>query len=168
VSGVIPDQLMQNFEYDQLLDVDVLTGWFWVIRREAFEQVGLLDERFFMYGEDIDWCKRFHEAGWRVVFYPAVEALHYGGASSARAPTRFYVELLRARMQYCKKHYSLWMGLGFWVTASIHHIVRMIGYTFLYFLQPSKRSDLSWKVKRSIACVNWLIGLRSLAKEKAQ
>ena len=47
------------------------------------EEVGLLDESFFMYSEDLDWCKRFNDKGWKeIVFNPAVSALHYGGGSS--------------------------------------------------------------------------------------
>jgi GT2 family glycosyltransferase len=87
--------LMTYFKYDRITDVDVLTGWFWVVRRQAISQVGLLDERFFMYGEDMDWCKRFKKAGWRVVFYPEAAAIHHCGASSSKAPSRFYVERTR-------------------------------------------------------------------------
>ena len=61
--------------------VQVIYGCFWFIRRKALDQVGLLDERFFMYGEDIDWSKRFNDKGWGVVYVPEAEAVHYGGAS---------------------------------------------------------------------------------------
>jgi GT2 family glycosyltransferase len=166
-SRAMGGQLMGDFRYDTVTDVDVLTGWFWVVRREALEKVGLLDEDFFMYGEDIDWCKRFRHASWRVVFYPEAEALHYGGASSAKAPSRFYVELLRARMQYCRKHYSLPMCVGFGLAAWIHHLVRIIGYGALYLLKPSGRLHTSSKIKRSVACVRWLMGFRPLAMEEA-
>lgn len=81
--------MMTDFDNTRTADVDVLNGWFWMARREAVDQVGLLDERFFMYGEDIDWCKRFHQCGWRVVYFAGAEALHYGGASSSAAPVRF-------------------------------------------------------------------------------
>ena len=66
-------------------------------------QVGLLDESFFMYGEDMDWCKRFWDTGWKVVFVPTAQAVHYGGASAANAPLRFYVEKQQSDMQYWKK-----------------------------------------------------------------
>ena len=60
--------LMSDFKFDRTRDIEVLNGWFWMTRKEALDEVGPLDERFFMYGEDIDWCKRFQLAGWRVVF----------------------------------------------------------------------------------------------------
>ncbi len=52
-------------------EVDVVTGCFMLVRREAIEQIGLLDEYFFMYGEETDWCYRFKQAGWKVIFTPA-------------------------------------------------------------------------------------------------
>src|SRR5215475_5316322 len=88
--------LLRHWEQNATRDVDILSGCFWFIRREALESVGLLDEGFFMYGEDMDWCKRFWKAGWRVVFVPQGEAIHYGGKSSTNAPVRFYIEKQRA------------------------------------------------------------------------
>src|ERR1035441_7831998 len=88
--------LMREFRNDSTAEVDVLNGWFLMIRRAALEEVGGLDERFFMYGEDVDWSYRFHKAGWRRVYFAAAESLHYGGASSAVAPVRFYVAMQQA------------------------------------------------------------------------
>lgn len=57
-------------------DIDACTGAGMIIRRTAMEEVGLLDERFFMYGEDLDWCFRFKEYEWRIVFYPQLKVIH--------------------------------------------------------------------------------------------
>lgn len=98
--------LMTHFQYDRIANVEVLTVLFWRVRRAAMARVGLLDERVFMYGEDIDWCKRFSDGGWSVVSYPEGEATHYCAASSSNAPPRFYIEMNRAYMQYCKRHHK--------------------------------------------------------------
>ena len=71
---------LRSWSQDCLRPVDILTGCFWLIRKDALPRVGLLDESFFMYGEDMDWCRRFWQCGWQVVFVPAAEAIHYGGA----------------------------------------------------------------------------------------
>lgn len=67
-------------------DVEQEVGWTWgaalMARREAVEQVGLLSDRFFMYGEDLEWCLRMHSAGWQVWFCPAAEVTHQGAASA--------------------------------------------------------------------------------------
>lgn len=61
---------------EEIHDVDCISGAFFLIRREVIEKVGLLDEAFFMYGEDIDWCYRIRNAGWKICFYPLVSITH--------------------------------------------------------------------------------------------
>ena len=97
---------LRHWPQDTCRDVDILSGCFWLARRKALDEVGLLDESFFMYGEDMDWCKRFWKGGWKLAFVPSAEAIHYGGASSANAPVRFYIERHRADLQYWRKHHS--------------------------------------------------------------
>lgn len=63
-------------------DVDWLVGACLVARREVFEQVGLLDEAFFMYSEEVEWCHRVRQAGWRIVYFPEATIVHHEGASS--------------------------------------------------------------------------------------
>lgn len=149
---------MKGYPYDAIDDVEVLTGWFWVVPRVALTQVGGLDEQFFIYGEDIDWCHRFRAAGWRVVFYPAAEALHYGAASSAEAPTRFYVEMRRANLQYFRKHHAWLAVAGYRLAIWIHELVRVAGYAILYCCSGRRRPGAAVKVGRSISCIRWLAG----------
>jgi GT2 family glycosyltransferase len=153
--------LRTDFRYDRTQDVDVLTGWFWVVCRRAVEQVGPLDERYFFYGDDIDWSKRFHKAGWRVVFNPDASAIHYCGASSARAPLRFYIEMHRANLQFCKKFHAWPKRLGLWLTLCLQEIVRIVGYGAIYLLRRSARENARFKIKRSVACLSWLMGFSS-------
>jgi len=88
----------------QITEVGSLVGAFMMLRREAIEPVGLMDERFFMYGEDIDWCKRIAEAGWKVVYYPEVTVLHVKRAAS-RQNRRSSFEFVRAFLLFYDKHY---------------------------------------------------------------
>ena len=73
---------------DEPGEVDAVNGAFMLCRREAVREVGLLDEGYWLYMEDLDWCRRFWEADWRVFYEPAAVALHVKGGSSAgrRAP----------------------------------------------------------------------------------
>lgn len=154
--------LLDSYPYDKIDDVEVLTGWFWMVPRAALQQVGGLDEQFFMYGEDIDWCHRFLEAGWRVVFYSDAEALHYGAASSAEAPTRFYVEMRRANLQYFGKHRG-WTGkLGYLLATWVHELARIVGYSFVYCYDRTRRPVAAFKVYRSVSCIRWLVGTMPL------
>jgi len=65
-------------------EVDVVTGCYMLVSRKAIEQVGVMDEIFFMYAEEIDWCYRFKQAGWKNLFTPDAEIIHLGGASAIR------------------------------------------------------------------------------------
>ena len=149
---------MEGYPYDAIDDVEVLTGWFWMVSRVALRQVGGLDERFFMYGEDIDWCHRFCAAGWRVVFYPDAEALHYGAASSGQAPARFYIEMRRANLQYFRKYHSWLAVAGYQLAIWVHELVRVAGYSILYGCSRRLRPGAAFKVGRSVSCIRWLAG----------
>ena len=74
---------MFYFAHDRTQAVDVLVGCFSMIRRETFDQVGLLDEGLFMYGDDVDWCRRARNGGWEVVFHPDGQAIHDRGKITA-------------------------------------------------------------------------------------
>lgn len=86
-------------------DVDALVGAFMLIRGQALEQVGLLDEAFFMYGEDIDLCYRIKQRGWRVVYHPQVTVLHLKGASSRKSSDRAIIAFYDAMRIFHNKHY---------------------------------------------------------------
>lgn len=89
----------------EINEVDSLVGAFMMVRREAIDKVGLLDEDFFMYGEDIDWCYRIKEAGYKVMYYPEAEIIHYKGASSKKKRFKIIYEFHRAMYLFYKKHY---------------------------------------------------------------
>ncbi len=102
-SRLFGGHLMRDFDHDTTVPVEVLNGWFVLVRRSALDHVGLLDPQFFMYGEDMDWCYRFHEAGEKVVFFAGAGAIHYGGGSSSNAPLRFYLELYLRQLAVLEK-----------------------------------------------------------------
>lgn len=90
---------------DEVNEVDSLTGAFMMLRREIISEVGLLDEDFFMYGEDLDWCFRIKEAGWKVVYYPKAKIIHYKGGSSKKKGFKTIYEFHRAMLLFYNKHY---------------------------------------------------------------
>ncbi len=90
---------------DETAEVDSVVGAYMQVRAEAIEQVGLLDESFFMYGEDLDWAFRVKAAGWKVYYYPEVTVLHVKRASSRRSG-RAQVEFWRAMEVFYRKHYA--------------------------------------------------------------
>jgi len=91
---------------DEINEVDSVTGAFMMVRREAFDQVGLLDEDFFMYGEDIDWCYRIKTAGWKIIYFPESKIIHYKGGSSKKKRWKVMYEFHRAMYLFYHKHYA--------------------------------------------------------------
>lgn len=95
---------MTFLDEDELADVDSVVGAFMMVRHEALEPVGLMDDRFWMYGEDLDWAKRIKDNGWRIVYNPEVTVLHVKRASSRQNP-KAQVEFYRAMLLFYYKHY---------------------------------------------------------------
>lgn len=91
---------------DQPAEVDSVVGAFMMVRAGAVRQVGLLDESFFMYGEDLDWAYRIKARGWKVLYNPAVVVLHHKGAASRRRSEKSIIEFYRAMQIFFDKHYA--------------------------------------------------------------
>ena len=155
-SRLFAEPLMKYWAHDTTRTVDVLSGCFWIVRREALDRVGLLDEDFFFYGEDVDWCRRFRDAGWDVVFYPEAAAIHDHAASSKKDPIRFFIELHKADLQYWQKHHG---RIGRWIYVCIillRHGLRLPLFAAVYFLRPGMREQTHFKIRRNWACLRWL------------
>ncbi len=90
---------------DQETEVDSVVGAFMLVRREALEAAGLLDESFFMYGEDLDWAWRIKQAGWKIWYYPKVIVYHHKGAAS-RGNVRVRRAFYDAMAIFVRKHYK--------------------------------------------------------------
>ncbi len=155
-SELFGKRLNKFWGHDEVKSVEILNGCFWMVRRESLEQVGFLDEDFFFYGEDIDWCKRFNDAEWDVVFIPFAEAIHYGGASSLNSPIRFYIEMQQADLQYWKKHHTVPSWIMYILISYVHHALRFIGKSVSYIFLPTQRDKNLLKIKRSLASIRWL------------
>ncbi len=91
---------------DATYDVDAVSGSFMFVRREVIESVGGLDERFFMYGEDLDWCYRIGQAGWKVRYVHATSIIHFKGESTRRSSIDELGTFYRAMELFVEKHYG--------------------------------------------------------------
>lgn len=95
----------------QLHEIDACSGAAMIVRNTAIKKVGMLDEQFFMYAEDLDWCKRFRDAAYKIIFYPEVKIIHHkykSGIKSSNKKTasvtqKFFYDTM---LQYYDKHYK--------------------------------------------------------------
>lgn len=95
---------------DETQSVDWVVGACLLMRRETLEEVGLLDERFFMYSEELDWCYRAKELGWEVVYLPTAQVIHYVGKSSEQVLPLRHIQFQRSKVLFFKKHHGYWSG----------------------------------------------------------
>lgn len=92
-----------GFDHDEVREVEFVMGACMLLRCQAIDEVGPADEGFFLFSEETDWCYRFRQAGWEVVFFPGAECVHVRGASHGGALFR---ENLRGHLRFLAKHHG--------------------------------------------------------------
>ena len=88
---------------DAVSEVDWVMGACLMVRREACEQVGPLDEGYFMYSEEMEWQQRIKDAGWRVIYYPPAQVIHHEGKSSEQAVAQRHIHFQRSKLRYYRQ-----------------------------------------------------------------
>jgi len=96
-----------EFDHDDVREVDFVMAACLLVRAEAAAEVGMFDESFFMFSEETDWCYRFVQAGWHVMFYPGAEAVHVGGATWKKEFDPMFREQVRGHLRFLAKHRGL-------------------------------------------------------------
>lgn len=104
--GVLERYYALDLPDDQPAEVDWVTGAALLVRREAMEQVGMLDEGFFMYSEELDWCRRIKAAGWQIVYLPAAQIIHHVGKSSEQVVPQRHIYFQTSKVRYLRKHHG--------------------------------------------------------------
>lgn len=92
---------------DESYEVDAISGSFMMLRRAVYDEIGGLDETYFMYGEDLDWCYRTQQAGWKLYYVHSTKIVHYGGESTKRSSIDATAEFYRAMQVFARKNLGL-------------------------------------------------------------
>jgi GT2 family glycosyltransferase len=129
---------------NEVREVDVLQGASLILRKEVLDQVGLFDEDYFMYTEEVDLCFRVKNAGWHLFWVPQSEVIHYGGQSTQQAATEMFISLYQTKLLFFKKHYS-WFDVQLYkLVLSIASIVRLLLTPFaLVMLHVDREKQLT-------------------------
>jgi len=122
--------------YHREVRADWLVGAFLIARREAVEAVGPLDERFFLYSEEIDWCYRFRQAGWPVAHLPVMAVTHHSGG---RSRDDLMAQLSHSRLLFAAKHYGAARRLGIRAALALGHAIRIAVFAPLAALRQAPR-----------------------------
>jgi GT2 family glycosyltransferase len=153
---------MRHLKYDCAMTVEALSGCFWLARRSAIDQVGGLDERFFFYAEDLDWCKRFGDSGWKLALVPEAKATHFGGGSSSAAPVHYSVQMIGANLAYWRKHYGLLGQCSYPVLCILHYGLRLIAQAIGNLMSATDSPQGAQKLREDVACLKWLMTRKGL------
>jgi N-acetylglucosaminyl-diphospho-decaprenol L-rhamnosyltransferase len=116
---------------DAIQEVDWLFGACFLVRREVIQQVGALDEGFFMYSEEMDWCRRIRQAGWKVVYLPEAQVIHYGGKSSDQVAAQRHIYFQTSKVRYFRKHHGA-------LTAGVLRVALLAMYAWQLVLEAAK------------------------------
>ncbi len=136
---------LNDYSADAPLEVDAVKGAFFLIPRKVYEKVGLLDERFFFYYEETEYCYRYKKLGGKVIYYPNSKIVHLGGSSTESNFWFKFKNQHTAKVQYFQKHFS---GLKF-ITALIIHYLGLLLRVPLYFILGTA------KMNRKLITKSW-------------
>jgi GT2 family glycosyltransferase len=143
---------------DEVNEIDVLCGAFMFMRKEALDEVGLLDEAFFMYGEDIDLSYRIQKGGYSIYYLPTTTIVHFKGESTKKSSLKYYSTFYSAMAIFAKKHYGgkalnpfLWLinlaifliGFSDFVAKSLSKLILPL-FEFLVFFALLKGLEYTW------------------------
>jgi GT2 family glycosyltransferase len=128
--------LMMEWDHSRPQEVDWISGAAMLIRRQTLDEVGPLDEGFYMYCEDVDWCYRARQKGWKIYYLPTAIITHLIGRSSDQRPRAMVVEFHRSMRRFYRKHYAALWPIGFrwlpslairlrlWATLLHYHLLK--------------------------------------------
>jgi hypothetical protein len=128
-----------KWETNRPQEADVLSGACLLLRKEVLEQVGFLDEDFFIYSEEVDLCYRIQRAGWRMYWIPQAEVVHFGGQSTQQVPTEMFLHLYHSNIKYFRKHYGWSATQIYKLILRIAALSRLILAPFVIFEHSSRR-----------------------------
>jgi GT2 family glycosyltransferase len=130
---------IKRWAADRAREVDVLMGACLLLRKSVLDQVGLLDEDYFIYSEEVDLSYRIQQAGWRLHWVPQAHVVHFGGQSTYQAPTEMFLNLYHGNIKYFRKNHG-WSAAQFYklilLTATLS---RLVLAPFVFFERSSRR-----------------------------
>lgn len=132
-------------------EVDVVSGMFMLVPRAVLGKVGLLDEAFFVYGEEADWCRRIRKAGWSCVFAPVAQIVHLDGGSKSteQIKSRMYVQMQKSHLIYARKHHGLAGFLALKAVLTGSAALRVLVFAGLGLVTPDETTRARVRLSRA-------------------
>jgi len=131
---------MSWWKRNDVRDVDAVTGCFMLVRKDAIGEIGNMDERFFMYAEETDWCYRFKQAGWQVMFMPDAEIIHLHKGSSKKIESTMRLQLSGSILLFFEKHKSRTQYILACLFTALFFFARVPYWFVIAIISKKKRS----------------------------
>jgi GT2 family glycosyltransferase len=142
--GRYPQRVLGSSEPQR---VESVQGACLLVRRDALAEIGLLDERYFIYTEEIDLCRRLLDSGRQIYWVPGAVVVHYGGASTSQVSARMFLELYRSKVQYFRKHTGALGAAAYKAVLLAASLPRLVVPTLAMPFVPSRRAQWRGTVK---------------------
>ncbi len=138
---------------DKQIEVDALSGAFMMFRKKVYDEIGGLDEDYFMYGEDLDYCYRIKQAGWKIYYTPTTKLIHYKGESAKLATFDNFVVFYKAMDIFVQKHFSK----GYYIILDIFLRIGIFARGLLTFITKFLHKHLIMQIDGIVLAVGILI-----------
>ena len=132
---------MHKWDTIQPRQVDIIQGASFIVRRDVLDKVGLLDDSYFMYSEEVDLCYRLHKADWDLYWVPESQVIHYGGQSTRLVAADMFIELYRGKYHYFQKNYGNLAAALYKLILTAAALPRLILFGLARLQQPPKREE---------------------------
>jgi GT2 family glycosyltransferase len=151
-------EYLSHWDHNSHRNVESLAGACMVVRRKTIDQVGMMDEKQFMYGDEIDWCKRILDSGWIIRYYPDAKIIHYGGESAKQAKLTASIESEKAQMYFYRKHKGRFYAFLFSVQVLVFNLGKYV-WSMCFRKKDERGKELmdiykglySWSLKQMVS-----------------
>jgi len=157
---------MGYWDHNQIRNVDCVPATSLLVRKKVVQEVGLLDENYFMYFEDTDWCYRITRAGWKVVFLPNAKVIHLGGASAAESSRGLFYdrtitrELFNSLFYYFRKFHGGFSVLILRIFIPLSLVMRMLKWIFALMFHRINEKEFSYKIRSFSQMIKYCLTTR--------
>jgi GT2 family glycosyltransferase len=132
---------MHCWDPDLDRNVEVIQGACLLLRKQVFDQVGLLDNKYFMYTEEVDLCFRLRKAGWELYWIPSAEVVHYGGQSTQQVASKMFANLYLSKIQYFQKNHGSISASVYKLLLIVASLVRVCLSPLVWLEKPVRREE---------------------------
>lgn len=158
---IFGEYLLAYWDHNNSRQVNALSGACMMIRRRTFDKIGLFDERYFMYAEDLDICYRIKKKGWKIWYLPEAQIIHYGGQSSSQAVEETYFRYYESMEFFYRKYYGCFSVIFYKAVLFFYSCCTNVCFRIISMIGGKKRRGI-WRnqIIRTFATIKWILDIR--------